>query len=52
MNPQELGEELKPMMLSSKCLVVFSKLSVHGVYGYRKVACEQQSPTSAKWHQQ
>ena len=26
MNPQELGEELKPMMLSSKCLVVFTKL--------------------------
>jgi hypothetical protein len=26
MNPQELGEELKSMMLSSKCLVVFSKL--------------------------
>ena len=51
MNPQELGVEMKVMMLLSKCLVVFSKPSVHGVYGYRKVACEQQCPTTVKRHQ-
>jgi hypothetical protein len=47
-NPQELGDELKSMMLSSKSLVVFRKTSVHDVYGYRKVTCEQQSPISVK----
>ena len=45
MNPQELGEELKAMMLhrkvqTSKILGCLLKTSVHDVYVHRKVTCE------------